>query len=128
MSLLLTAALAVSLAAPVGAATAPRMPIASFEQLARPLPLPYNESVDARAAFVDRHNEVLTADIGRYDANMDIPVAHGVTDKLRGGVPALLVVDPRNGKLLDGGPISAPEDARHMSPQGLADWLSQWTR
>ena len=165
---LLTAALAFSLAAPVAAAPAPRMPITSFEQLAQPLPLPYAESADARAAvaaarlrakrahklllidlggnwcldcrlltatidvptlkaFVDRHYEVVTVDIGRYDKNMDIPVAYGVNDKLKGGVPALLVVDPRSGKLLDGGHISALEDARHMSPQGLADWLAQWT-
>lgn len=169
MRLLLTAALAVAAAAPVGAAPAPRMPITSFEQLAQPLPLPYDELANARAdvaaararakkahklllidlggnwcldcrlltatievpalkAFVDRHYEVVTVNIGRYDANMDIPAAYGVTDKLKGGVPALLVVDPRNGRLLDGGHISALEDARHMSPQGLADWLAQWTR
>lgn len=169
MRFLLTAAIAVSLAAPAAAATAPRMPITSFEQLAQPLPLPYDDAANAKAvvaaarakakkahklllidlggnwcldcriltatievpalkAFVDRHYEVVTVNIGRYDANMDIPVAYGVTDKLKGGVPALLVVDPRNGKLLDGGHISALEDARHMSPQGLADWLAQWTR
>lgn len=169
MRLLLTAALAVSLAAPVSAATAPRMPITSFEQLAKPLPLPYDEAANAQAvvaaararakkahklllidlggnwcldcrilagtidvqplkAFVERHYEVVTVNIGRYDKNMDIPVSYGVNDKLKGGVPALLVVDPRRGKLLDGGHISALEDARHMSPQGLADWLAQWTR
>lgn len=169
MRLLLTAALAFSLAAPAGAATAPRVPITSFEQLAQPLPLPYSETANARAdvaaarvrakrthklllvdlggnwcldcriltatidvpalkAFVDRHYEVVTVNIGRYDTNMDIPVAYGVNDKLKGGVPALLVIDPRSGRLLDGGHISALEDARHMSPQGLADWLAQWTR
>jgi thiol-disulfide isomerase/thioredoxin len=168
MRLLLTAALAFSLAAPAGAATAPRLPITSFDQLAQPLPLPYSETANARAdvaaararakrthklllidlggnwcldcriltatidvpalkAFVDRHYEVVTVNIGRYDTNMDIPVAYGVNDKLKGGVPALLVVDPRSGRLLDGGHISALEDARHMSPQGLADWLAQWT-
>ena len=168
MRFLLAAALTVSLVATAAAATAPRMPITSFEQLAKPLPLPYDESADAKAAvavararakkahklllidlggnwcldcrilagtidvpvlkaFVERHYEVVTVNIGRYDANMDIPVSYGVTDKLKGGVPALLVVDPRSGKLLDAGRISALEDARHMSPQGLADWLAQWT-
>lgn len=166
---LLTAALAISLAAPVGAATAPRLPITSFEQLAKPLPLPYDETANAKAvvaaarararkahklllidlggnwcldcrlltatidvpvlkAFVDRHYGVVTVNIGRYDTNMDVPAAYGENDKLKGGVPALLVVDPRSGKLLDGGHISALEDARNMSPQGLADWLAQWTR
>ena len=169
MRLLLSAILAVSLAAPVGAATAPRMPITSFEQLAKPLPLPYDEAANAQAAvaaararakkahklllielggnwcldcriltgtievpalkaFVARHYELVTVNIGRYDTNMDIPASFGETDRLKGGVPALLVVDPRSGKLLDGGHISALEDARNMSPQGLADWLAQWTR
>jgi len=169
MRLLLTAALAVSLTAPAGAATAPRMPITSFEQLAKPLPLPYDEAANARAAvaaarlrakkahklllvdlggnwcldcrilagtmdvpalkaFINRHYELVSVNIGRFDANMDIPASFGVTDKLKGGVPALLVVDPRDGKLLDGGHVSALEDARNMSPQGLADWLAQWPR
>src|SRR3569833_404746 len=127
---LLTAALAISLAAPVGAATAPRLPITSFEQLAKPLPLPYDETANAKAvvaaarararkahkllqidlggnwcldcrllnatiavpvlkAFVDRHYEVVTVNIGRYDANMDIPAAFGENVKLKGGVPPL---------------------------------------
>ena len=42
--------LALSLfAAPTFAATAPRVPIASFEQLAKPLPLPYDEKANATA-------------------------------------------------------------------------------
>ena len=45
--LALTAALAI--AAPAVAAKAPRMPIASFEQLAKPLPLPYDEQANAAA-------------------------------------------------------------------------------
>ena len=169
MRLLLTAALAVSLAAPVGAATAPRMPITSFEQLAKPLPLPYDEDANAHTAvaaararalkahklllidfggnwcldcriltgtidvpalkaFVERHYEVVLVNIGRYDANMDIPASFGETDRLKAGVPALFVVDPRSGKLLDGGHVSALEDARNMTPQGLADWLAKWPR
>ena len=42
-------AAAVALASPSIAATAPRMPIASFEQLAKPLPLPYDEKANANA-------------------------------------------------------------------------------
>lgn len=42
------ALLSLALAAPVGA-TAPRVPIASFEQLAKPLPLPYDEQANAQA-------------------------------------------------------------------------------
>jgi hypothetical protein len=79
-------------------------------------------------AFIDRHYETVLVDVGHMDKNLQIPAHYGVTDHLAGGVPALLVVDPRTDKLLDGGRISALEDARHMTPQALADWLAQWTR
>ena len=75
-------------------------------------------------AFIDRHYEVVTVDIGRMDKNQQVARGYGV-DKLA-GVPALLVVDPRKGKLLNAGHLFALSDARHMSPQALADWLAQW--
>ena len=43
------------------------------------------------------------------------------------GVPSLLVVDPRTDKLLNAGDTANLSDARHMSPQGLADYLARWT-
>jgi len=79
-------------------------------------------------AFLDRHYEVVLVDVGHMDRNLQVPARYGVTDRLAGGVPALLIVDPRTNKLLDAGHISALEDARHMTPQALADWLAQWTR
>jgi thiol-disulfide isomerase/thioredoxin len=79
-------------------------------------------------AFVDRHYETVLVDVGHMDRNLQIPARYGITDRLVGGVPALLVVDPKTDQLLDGGHISALEDARHMTPQALADWLAQWTR
>ena len=79
-------------------------------------------------AFVDRHYEVVLVDVGHMDKNLQIPGHYGIGDRLAGGVPALLVVDPKTDRLLDGGHISALEDARHMTPQALADWLAQWTR
>jgi hypothetical protein len=39
----------------------------------------------------------------------------------------VLVVDPASDRLVDAGHISALSDARHMTPQALADWLAQWT-
>jgi hypothetical protein len=42
-------------------------------------------------------------------------------------VPGVLVVDPRSETLVDQGHIAALADARHMTPQALADWLAQWT-
>jgi thiol-disulfide isomerase/thioredoxin len=76
--------------------------------------------------FVDRHYVLVTVDVGRFDKNLQVPAAYGITKRLE-GVPSLLVVDPKTNKLLDGGHVSALADARHMTPQALADWLAQWT-
>jgi thiol-disulfide isomerase/thioredoxin len=76
------------------------------------------------AAFVDAHYVVVAVDVGRIDRNLDIPARYGV-GKVE-GVPALLVVDA-HGHLKDAGHISALAAARHMTPQGLADWLAHWT-
>ena len=78
-------------------------------------------------AFVDRHYETVLVDVGHFDKNLQIPAHYGITERLE-GVPALLIVDPKTDKLLDGGHVSALQDARHMTPQALADWLAQWTR
>jgi thiol-disulfide isomerase/thioredoxin len=77
--------------------------------------------------FVDKHFVMVTVDVGRFDKNLQIPAHYGITKRLD-GVPALLVIDPKTDKLLDEGKVAALSDARHMSPQGLADWLAQWAR
>jgi len=77
-------------------------------------------------AFVDAHYVMVTVDVGRFDRNLQIPARYGITKRLE-GVPAVLVVDPRTDALLDQGHIAALDDARHMTPQALADWLAEWT-
>lgn len=77
--------------------------------------------------WLARHYEVVTVDIGRFDRNLAIPIRYGVGSRPE-GVPALLVVDPRTDKLLNGGRVSALADARSLTPQALADWLAHWTR
>ena len=75
--------------------------------------------------FVDAHYVEVTVDSGRrMDQNLQVPARYGVP-KLA-GVPSLFIVDPRSDKLLDAGHTPALADARHMTPQGLADWLAQW--
>lgn len=152
----------------LAAVPAPHVRAQTFNDLAQPLPLPYDEAADAKAAvakarararaghklllidlggnwcldcrllagtidlpevnaFVRRHYELVTVDIGRFDKNLDVPAHYGITQRLA-GVPALLVVDPRTDALLDAGHASAIEDARSLSPQALADWLAQWVR
>jgi thiol-disulfide isomerase/thioredoxin len=75
-------------------------------------------------AFLKRHYEVVTVDVGRFNKNGQIPLHYGVS-KLA-GVPALLVIDPRTDKLLNKDQLFALADARSMTPQSLADWLAKW--
>ncbi|HTT96763.1 MAG TPA: thioredoxin family protein [Rhizomicrobium sp.] len=77
-------------------------------------------------AFLAAHYEMVTVDVGRFNKNLQIPARFGITTRLE-GVPAYLVATP-DGKLVNAGQVSAIEDARHMSPQALADWLAQWTK
>ena len=77
-------------------------------------------------AFVERHYEVVTVDVGHFDKNLQVPAHYGITHRLE-GVPSLLIVDPRTDVLMDKDHVSALEDARSMTPQALADWLAQWT-
>ena len=76
-------------------------------------------------AFVDKHYEVVTVNVGRYDHNMQIPARYGI-NKLN-GVPTFLVVDTK-GKLVNPDALFALTDARHMTPQSLADWLALWPK
>ena len=79
-------------------------------------------------AFLARHYEIVTVDVGRMDRNLQIPARWGVKDRLE-GVPAILIVDPKTGRqLVSRAQVAALSDARHMSPQALANWLAQWTR
>ncbi len=78
-------------------------------------------------AFIDKHFVMVTVDVGRFDKNLQIPARYGINDRLE-GVPALLVVDPVTDKLLNAGKVAELADARHMSPQGLADWFASWAR
>ncbi|GGB17681.1 hypothetical protein GCM10011380_04020 [Sphingomonas metalli] len=153
---------AAAIAAPV---SAPRVPIASFDALPKPLPLPYHAG-DAKAqvaaararalkghkrllidlggnwcldcrllagvmelpqmrGFVAKHFEVVTVDVGRFDANLNIPAHYGITGRLA-GVPALLIVDPKSDRLINKGRETALADARSLTPQALADWLAGW--
>jgi hypothetical protein len=50
-------------------------------------------------AFIASHFEVAVIDVGRETKNLQIPAR-----------------------------FAALEDARHMTPQGIADWLAQWAK
>jgi thiol:disulfide interchange protein len=78
-------------------------------------------------AFLDAHFELVSVDVGRFKKNLDIPARWGITERLE-GVPAILVVTADGRLVNDKNNVSAIQDARHMSPQALADWLAQWAR
>jgi thiol-disulfide isomerase/thioredoxin len=77
-------------------------------------------------SFLKAHYEIVSVDVGRFNRNLQIPARYGITNRLE-GVPAFLVATP-DGKLLNAGNVSAIQDARHMTPQALADWLAKWAR
>jgi thiol-disulfide isomerase/thioredoxin len=76
------------------------------------------------ARFVEAHYVVVTVDVGRFNRNLQIPARWGVNAVT--GAPSILIID-RRGKLIDRDHIKALSDARHMTPQALADWLASWT-
>ena len=75
--------------------------------------------------WVDRHYEVVTVDIGRWDKNRQVSEHYGIHGRLA-GAPSILIVDPRTDRLLNRGHEAALADARSMTPQALADWLAGW--
>jgi thiol-disulfide isomerase/thioredoxin len=80
----------------------------------------------AMKAFMAKHYEFASVDVGRFDKNLQIPARFGYTQRLK-GVPTVLVATP-DGKLVNDGHVFALSDARHMTPQSLADYLAQWTQ
>jgi len=75
-------------------------------------------------AFVARHYVVAAVDVGRFDKNLQVPARFGYTTRLK-GVPTVLIAGP-DGKLINGSDVFAFTDARHMTPQALADYLAKW--
>lgn len=77
--------------------------------------------------YLARHYEIVTVDVGRFDKNMDIAAHYGLVDHFGGGVPSVLIIDPRTDKVRNPGRTAALADARTLTPQALADWLASWT-
>ena len=78
-------------------------------------------------AFMDRHYQLVTVDVGRFERNLQIPAHYGFNTRLK-GVPTLLVVDPKTDRLLNRDDVFALSSAGDMSPQALADWLARWPK
>ncbi|RYY29064.1 MAG: thioredoxin family protein [Sphingomonadales bacterium] len=76
--------------------------------------------------WMARHFEVVTIDVGQVDRNLDIAAFYGVP-QLR-AVPALLVIDPATGALLNKSEVTAIGGTAGVTPQQMANWLARWTR
>jgi thiol-disulfide isomerase/thioredoxin len=76
--------------------------------------------------FMDAHYQTVAVDVGRFDKNLQVPARFGFKDRLK-GVPTVLIATP-DGKLLNGDDVFAFSDARHMTPQALANYLAKYAR
>jgi len=76
--------------------------------------------------FLAAHFEIVKIDVGRFDKNLQIPARFGITQRLE-GVPSVIIAEP-DGTFVNRGHIAALADARHMTPQAIADWLAQWAK
>ncbi|HEY5337740.1 MAG TPA: thioredoxin family protein [Rhizomicrobium sp.] len=80
-------------------------------------------------AFVAKHYVVALVDVGRFNKNLQIPARWNMVQALKeGGAPTILIVDPTTNKVVDEGHTGALEDARHMGPQAIVDYIAQWTK
>ena len=78
-------------------------------------------------AFIAKHYVVVAVDVGRFNKNLQIPARWGMVQAFKdGGAPTILIVDPQTSKVVDAGHTGALEDARHMTPQSVMDWMAQW--
>ena len=73
--------------------------------------------------FVAKHYEIVTVDVGRFDRNLDVVSKFGIA-KLQ-GVPTVVIADA-DGKAINVTNSADLDNARAMTPQGIADWLARW--
>ncbi len=76
--------------------------------------------------FLAAHFEIVAVDVGRFDKNLQVPARFGLTKRLD-GVPTVIIAEP-DGHIVNAGNTFALADARHMTPQAIADWLAQWAK
>lgn len=75
--------------------------------------------------WIARHFELVTVDVGRFNRNLDIAARYGVP---LDAVPALLIVDPRTGKLLNKAEVLGLGEAALLTPPQIAAWLGKWAK
>lgn len=78
------------------------------------------------APFLAAHYEIVSVDIGTFDRKLDIPDRLGFHGR-RLFVPAVIVIDPARGRIVNTGNEMAIANTRAMQPQAVVDWLARWT-
>jgi thiol-disulfide isomerase/thioredoxin len=73
-------------------------------------------------AFIAKHYETVTVDVGHFDKNLQIPARYGVTLK---EVPCIVVIDAK-GKVVNKGQELKLGSAASMQPQAVLDLLASW--
>jgi len=71
--------------------------------------------------FLEKHFEIVSVDVGRFDRNLQIPVRFRIA-KL-GGVPWLVIAKPDGTVLTSSYEVT---DEHHSRPQAMVDWLAHW--
>lgn len=72
--------------------------------------------------FIQQHYEYVAVDVGHYDRNMDIPRHYNIDDLV---LPTVVIAES-NGRVVNVSDASELADTRHMTPQGIANWLARW--
>jgi thiol-disulfide isomerase/thioredoxin len=76
-------------------------------------------------AYVAKHYEVVTVDVGRLNRNLALAKRLGIRQLT--GVPTVVIAEA-NGTPLNVTNSADLTSARSMSPQGIANWLARWTK
>ena len=76
--------------------------------------------------FVAAHYEWVAVDVGRFDRNLQIPARFGLTRRLT-GVPTIIIATP-DGKQLNQNDVFAVSEARSMTPQTIAAYLTKYAK
>ncbi len=74
------------------------------------------------APAIKRDFEFVAVDVGRFNKNLDIAAAYGVTIK---AAPTVVILDPA-GKFVNAGNPTALSNARAMTPQAIVDTVYGW--
>ncbi|RYD56947.1 MAG: thioredoxin family protein [Sphingomonadales bacterium] len=130
------------LAAPYDPAANPRAAIAAATERARKsgkrllIDFGANWCIDCRVfasvvelpemrPWIARHFELVTVDVGQFDRNLDIAARYGISLE---AVPAIFVVNPQTGKLLNRAEVLSLGDASLLTPPQMAAWLARWAK